>query len=57
MRVNDRFLVHWDHGNEEAWLRFPEQKDGTLHVAKVDPAADFSDDFEDLAFTREHACE
>ena len=57
MRVGDRFLVQWDHGNEEAWLRFPEQGGGILHLAKVDPDADFSDDFEDLAFTREHACE
>lgn len=57
MRVDTRFLVHWDHGNEEAWLRFPEQKGGTLRVAKLDPAADFSDDFEDLAFTRERGCD
>jgi hypothetical protein len=57
MRVDDRFLVHWDHGNEDAWLRFPEQGGGILHLAKVDPDADFSDDFEDLAFTRERACE
>ena len=57
MRVDNRFFVHWDHGNEEAWLRFPEQSGGVLHLAKVHPAADFSDDFEDLAFTREHACE
>jgi CubicO group peptidase (beta-lactamase class C family) len=57
MRADNGFLVHWDHGNEEAWLRVPEQSGGVLHLAKVDPAADFSDDFEDLAFTREHACE
>ncbi|HEX3895360.1 MAG TPA: serine hydrolase domain-containing protein [Rudaea sp.] len=57
MHVDNRFFVHWDHGNEEAWLRFPDQSGGILHLAKLDPAADFSDDFEDLAFTREHACE
>lgn len=57
MRVGDRFLVHWDDDNVEAWLRFPEKSDGTLHMAKVDPDADFSSDFEDLAFTREHACD
>jgi CubicO group peptidase (beta-lactamase class C family) len=57
MRLGEKFLVHWDHGNEDAWLHFPEQKGGVLHIAKVDPAADFSDDFEDLSFTREHACE
>ena len=57
MRLGDKFFVHWDHGNEEAWLHFPDTKDGVLRIAKLDPAADFSDDFEDLAFTREHACE
>jgi hypothetical protein len=57
MRVDNRFLVHWDHGNEEAWLRLPEHSGSELHLAKVDPGADFSDDFEDLAFAREHACE
>jgi CubicO group peptidase (beta-lactamase class C family) len=57
MRVDNRFLVHWDHGNEDAWLRLPEHAGGTLRLAKVDPEADFSDDFEDLAFTRERACE
>lgn len=56
MRVDNRFLVHWDEGNEEAWLHFPDQAGGILHLAKIDPDADFSDDYEDLAFTREHAC-
>jgi hypothetical protein len=57
MRVGDRYLVHWDDDNVEAWLRFPQQPGGTLHMAKVDPDADFSSDFEDLAFTRERSCE
>ncbi|MFT3789908.1 MAG: serine hydrolase domain-containing protein [Rudaea sp.] len=57
MRIGDRYLVHWDHGDVEAWLRFPEQPDGTLRMAKVDHEADFSSDYEDLAFTRERACE
>ena len=56
MRVGNRYLVHWDHGDAEAWLDFPTQARGTLHMAKVDPDADFSYDYEDLAFTREHAC-
>jgi CubicO group peptidase (beta-lactamase class C family) len=56
MRVGDRYLVHWDRDEIEAWLRFPERSDGTLRMAKVDPDADFSSDYEDLAFTREHAC-
>jgi len=57
MRVGDRYLVHWDHDDVEAWLRFPEHPDGKLLMAKVDPDADFSADYEDLAFTREHACD
>jgi CubicO group peptidase (beta-lactamase class C family) len=57
MRVGERYLVHWGSGNSEAWLLFPKQADDTLHMAKVDPDADFSDDYEDLAFKREHACE
>lgn len=57
MRVGDRYLVHWGSGNSEAWLLFPEQAGDALHMTKVDPHADFSDDYEDLAFTREHGCE
>ena len=57
MRVGEHYLVHWGSGNSEAWLLFPKQADDALHMAKVDPDADFSDDYEDLAFTREHACE
>lgn len=56
MRVGDRYLVQWDRDDVEAWLRFPAQAGGVLHMAKVDPDADFSSDFEDLAFSREHAC-
>lgn len=57
MRVGERYLVHWGSGNSEAWLLFPKQPGDTLHMAKVDPDADFSDDYEDLAFKREHRCE
>lgn len=56
MRVGDRYLVHWDRDDVEAWLRFPTRPGEIMHMAKVDPDADFSSDFEDLAFTREHAC-
>jgi CubicO group peptidase (beta-lactamase class C family) len=56
MRVGTRYLVHWDHDDAEAWLRFPANGKGTLHMAKVDPDADFSWDYEDLSFTRQHAC-
>jgi CubicO group peptidase (beta-lactamase class C family) len=57
MRVGERYLVHWASGNSEAWLQFPQRTGDVLHMAKVDPDADFSDDFEDLAFEREHACD
>lgn len=57
MRAGDRYLVHWGSGNSEAWLLFPKQAGDALHMAKVDPDADFSDDYEDLAFRREHACQ
>ena len=57
MRVGEHYLVHWGSGNSEAWLLFPKQADDTLHLAKVDPDADFSDDYEDLDFKREHACD
>lgn len=56
MRVGTQYLVHWDHGDAEAWLRFPSGANGILHMAKVDPNADFSYDYQDLAFTREHSC-
>ena len=56
MRVGTRYLVHWDHGDAEAWLHFPAAVDGVLQMAKVDPDADFSYDYEDLAFKRIHAC-
>lgn len=56
MRVGDRYLVHWDRDDVEAWLRFPTHSGEAMHMAKVDPDADFSSDYEDLAFTPEHAC-
>jgi CubicO group peptidase (beta-lactamase class C family) len=56
MRVGTQYLVHWDHGDAEAWLRFPAHAGGTLHMAKVDPDADFSYDYEDLAFARIGDC-
>ncbi|MEO7068496.1 MAG: serine hydrolase [Rhodanobacter sp.] len=56
MRVGDRYLVHWDHDDAEAWLRFPATTEGVLQMAKVDPDADFSYDYEDLAFVRIGAC-
>ena len=57
MRVGNKYLVHWNHGDAEAWLDFPTKAGGTLHMAKVDPDADFSYDYEDLDFKREGSCE
>jgi hypothetical protein len=56
----NRTLVDWrdDSVDAEAWLNFQPQTSGapTLTMTKVDPDADFSFDFEDLAFTRVGAC-
>lgn len=64
MQVGPRLLVDWsqDDIDTEAWLVFT--RDGlpsapstpTLTMSKVDPDADFSYDFEDLAFTRTGEC-
>ncbi|MEO7251383.1 MAG: serine hydrolase [Arenimonas sp.] len=61
-RVGDRYLVDWDQDSvdAEAWLKFLEdRKRGPkrLTMSKVDPAADFSFDYEDLAFERIRACD
>jgi hypothetical protein len=53
MRVGERLLVDWrdDTIDAEAWLKFaPGSKadEITLTLAKVDPDADFSHDYEDL---------
>jgi hypothetical protein len=62
MRVGERYLVHWDEErmDTEAWLQVAPNNppaSATLTMAKVDPDADFSSDFEDLAFTRERDCD
>jgi hypothetical protein len=62
MQVGERYLVDWDDDSvdAEAWLEFVEQNEGTpplLRMAKVDPQADFSFDYEDLSFARERECE
>jgi len=58
--VGRRVLVDWDDDrvDAEAWLQVDDgSKTARLTMAKVDPDADFSFDFEDLEFTREHACD
>jgi hypothetical protein len=62
MQVGERYLVDWDDDSvdAEAWLEFAGQNEGTprlLRMAKVDPQADFSFDYEDLGFARERDCE
>ncbi len=60
MRSGDRLLVDWrDPGvDAEAWLSFDQRDAGTrLTLAKVDPEADFSYDYEDLAFERIGDCD
>ena len=52
-------LVDWhaDSVDAEAWLRLEQGSDGpVLRMAKVDPDADFSYDYEDLEFTRAGGC-
>lgn len=61
-RVGTRWLVDWDDVSvdAEAWLDFADRGDPSvpdLRMAKVDPQADFSYDYEDLAFTRVSGCE
>ncbi|HET6630342.1 MAG TPA: serine hydrolase [Woeseiaceae bacterium] len=62
MRVGERYLVDWDDESvsAEAWLDFAAGAGDTkpqLTMAKVDPQADFSFDYEDLHFTRTGECE
>ena len=59
MRVGERLLVDWDDDSvdEEPWLTFTGGKPVTLTLAKIDPAGDFSSDYEDLLFTQVGACQ
>jgi CubicO group peptidase (beta-lactamase class C family) len=62
MRVGQRLLADWrdDSVDAEAWLDFAPTRGNapiTLTMAKVDPEADFSYDYEDLAFTRVRDCD
>ncbi len=58
-RVGDRWLVDWDDVSvdAEAWLHLANGKtEPDLRMSKVDPQADFSYDYEDLAFARVRGC-
>ncbi|HST45297.1 MAG TPA: serine hydrolase domain-containing protein, partial [Luteimonas sp.] len=61
LHAGDGLLVDWDAlgADADAWLHAggkPGAADATLTMSKVDPEADFSYDFEDLAFTRVASC-
>ncbi len=59
MRLGDRYLVHWDGGELDAWLDFHAASAGTpvtLRMAKLDPQGDFSSDYEDLDLRRTGNC-
>ena len=60
MVADGRYLLDWhaDSVGVEPWMDFARQPDGrrTLAMAKLDPEADFSSDFEDLAFERTGDC-
>lgn len=57
MHMDGGYFVHWDHGDPDAWLRFPVHAGGTLSMALVDANQDASSDFGDLAFTRKQGCD
>jgi CubicO group peptidase (beta-lactamase class C family) len=59
LQVADRVLVDWhdESVDVDAWLDFStDQGTPVLSMAKVDPEADFSFDFEDLRFVRTAPC-
>lgn len=59
-REGDRLVVDWidETVDTDAWLTFTGAQSSpvTLTLAKVDPDADFSNDFEDLFLTRVRVC-
>lgn len=60
MRVDTRWLVDWDDDSVDAepWLHFATEGSATkLTLSHVDPDADFSYDYQDLAFSRVAACD
>jgi microsomal dipeptidase-like Zn-dependent dipeptidase/CubicO group peptidase (beta-lactamase class C family)/D-alanyl-D-alanine dipeptidase len=59
MAVGKDLIVQWDgEGMDESWLRFSQDRGARrLRMAKTDPDADFSSDYEDLDFTRIGDCD
>lgn len=62
MQLGKRHLVDWDDErvDAQAWLDFSDsgkRSKRTMTMSKVDSAADFSFDYEDLAFQRERDCD
>ena len=60
MRLDGRMFVDWfdDSIGTDAWVEFTMDGDvAGMTMAKVDPQADFSYDFEDLAFQRVGRCQ
>ncbi len=60
MQSGGRWLVDWDDASVDAepWLDFATARDGhaTMHLAAIDPDADFSYDYADLEFRRLGGC-
>ncbi|MFL6592906.1 MAG: serine hydrolase [Luteimonas sp.] len=60
MRQGDRLVVRWDGDavDTDAFLQFSDvdKRAVGMRLSKVDPDADFSTDFEDLAFSRIAGC-
>ena len=62
MKLGARWLVDWDEDSVDAepWLAFKHDahaRTTTLALSAIDPDADFSYDYADLAFTRIAACD
>jgi CubicO group peptidase (beta-lactamase class C family) len=61
MQFGKRYLVAWDDErvDAEAWLDLDPGASAAarLRMSKIDPDADFSFDYEDLAFERERDCD
>lgn len=58
MRARGRLLVQWRNPDVdvEPWLDFAGTAPVRMTMAKIDPDADFSSDYEDLAFERVRDC-